>query len=179
MGSMYVMLSSNANLAADLRFRDMEIVKGLAEGSRMIQDMAAKEDALSLIPPLKGQHFFGSWAFNADTVHALLRGVELGPVRTSIVDFQCNVMHTTSSRGCPSRDSLDFLGNLEIGVQLMLCHLSGGGFVLWWHPQVTTFGVLQENLDLMEIHLHGYLAVPAIKPLSYEGSISTTNHDVY
>jgi hypothetical protein len=176
--SMYAMLSSNVNLAADLRFWDIDVVQGLAEGyCCMMQDAVAEKDAfLSGSHFLKGQDFFGSWEFDADRVHALLRGGELGLVRSSIVEFRCKVMQST---GCSGRKCSPFLGNLEFGVQLMLCHLSGGRCVLCWHPQVTNFGVLQENLDLMDIHLHGYLAVPAIKPLSYEGSLSTTNHHVY
>jgi hypothetical protein len=144
----------------------------------MIQDAAAKKDMALLLSDghfVKGQHFFGSWAFDAERVRALLRGEEPGLVRTSIVEFRYNGMQ---SRECPERDCLQFLGNLEFGVQLMLCHVSEGRFVLLWHPQVTTFSVLQENLDLIDIHLHGHIAEPAIMPLSYEGNISTANQHV-
>lgn len=154
--SLYARLSSTADLANTLVFKDMTVVEGLLQASCMIQHMVSMEHFATGHMGV-GQHFIGSWMFEAEAVSAFLCGEKPGPVQSSIVRFQCP----------------EFIsGNFNFGVRLTLCHAPGSSFVLWWQPHWYE-DAQEEDLDLVDIHLHGHVAKPFILPFGYESSTST------
>lgn len=167
--SMYAEISSTTIIANALRFTDNEVVEGVVEAAYKIRGIfAAQSDSFLKDYLGEGQHFFGSWMFNAASVQALICGDEPGPVRSSLVEFQW--MQVVQCRGSQP-------GNFNFGVLLTLARTEGGRFVLSWQPQVmnTAKGLLQEDMDLFDVHLHGHLAAPYFHPLGWEGNVSILN----
>jgi hypothetical protein len=167
--SLYAEISSTTMIANALIFTDNEVVEGVIEAAYEIRRIfAAQSDSFLRHYLGEGQHFFGSWMFNAASVQALINGDEPGPVRSSLVAFQwMQVSQCHESQ----------LGNFNFGVQLTLAQTEGGKFVLSWQPQVmsTAKWLLEEDMDIVDVHLHGHLAAPYFHPLGYEGNISTLN----
>lgn len=168
---LYARLSSTAELATDLKFKDVAAVHRLLQVSCLRQSplgIGDIEDGVIEGRELmggvqtsyhdKGQHFFGSWAFDAEEVGAMLSGEKPGPVQSSLVEF-------VWPEG--------FFGDqFEFGVLLNLSRSADDRFVLAWQPSVLTPGLLQEHMDCFDIYVHGHVASPCVTCVDYEGSFS-------
>eukprot|EP00746_Dinoflagellata_sp_MGD_P160868 gnl/MRDRNA2_/MRDRNA2_87808_c0_seq1.p1 gnl/MRDRNA2_/MRDRNA2_87808_c0~~gnl/MRDRNA2_/MRDRNA2_87808_c0_seq1.p1 ORF type:complete len:370 (+),score=44.10 gnl/MRDRNA2_/MRDRNA2_87808_c0_seq1:79-1188(+) len=183
--SLYARLCSTTELATNIRFESVALVEALLKASCIIQGISDKEEVFDENFPGrdrelflggrgnsylgKGQRFFGSWVFNKEKIVTMLRGQENGPVCSSLVKFRW-------IQGIEGEPLYFQPGNFEFGVLLMLNRApppNSDRFIISWQPHCTTPGLLGEELDCFEIHLHGHVAEPCILPLGYEGAIST------
>lgn len=181
--SSYATLTSTMGLATDLKFKSVVAVESLIELLRIIQpqDTAAEEDTVQIGKEFifagknmtgtskslrnsyfvgRGQHFLGSWEFNAERVKALMRGRERSPVFSSSVKFRC--MHNSIG------------GTFEFEVLLIISGVAGTKFTLSWQPRVTMPNLLQDHLDCFEFHIHGTALMPSVPTLGYDGVVSAT-----